>query len=144
MEALQRFIDAQRFGYETALKEMKAGEKRSHWIWYVFPQVKGLGRSPDSQFYGIDGLEEAKAYLEHPVLGKRLREITHEVRNHSGKNIYSIMGARIDAMKFKSSMTLFDTVSPNDIFAKALGAFFNGMRDQRTFQVLSHSRNPLQ
>lgn len=137
MEALQRFLDAQRFGYETALKEMKAGEKRSHWIWYIFPQVKGLGRSPDSQFYGVVGLEEAKAYLEHPVLGKRLREITQEVLNHSGKNINSIMGSRIDAMKFKSSMTLFDAVSPSDIFAKALDTFYNGKRDQRTFQELN-------
>ena len=124
MDALQRFLDGQRFDYETALKEMKAGEKRNHWIWYIFPQIKGLGSSPNSRLYGIDGLEEAKAYLQHPVLGARLREITQEVLNHEGKNIYAIMGARIDAMKFKSSMTLFDAVSPEDIFAKALDTFY--------------------
>ena len=137
MEALQRFIDGQRFGYEIALKEMKAGQKQNHWIWYIFPQIQGLGHSPNSQYYGINGLNEAKAYLQHPVLGARLREITQEVLNHAGKSIYAIMGAPIDAKKFKSSMTLFDAISPDDIFAKALDTFFKGERDKHTLGRLT-------
>lgn len=137
MDNLQRFLDGQRFGYETALNEMKAGEKRNHWIWYIFPQIKGLGHSPNAQYYGIKDLDEAKAYLEHPVLGVRLREITQEVHNHSNRGIYAIMGARIDVMKFKSSMTLFDAVSPKDIFVKALDTFFKGSRDKQTIELIN-------
>lgn len=137
MDNLQRFLDGQRFSYDTALKEMKAGEKRNHWIWYIFPQIKGLGHSPNSQFYGITDSEEAKAYLAHPVLGAKLREITQEVLNHADKDINVIMGGRIDAMKFKSSMTLFDSITPNDIFAQALEIFFDGSRDNKTKQLLS-------
>lgn len=124
MDELQRFLDGQRFGYETALKEMIAGEKRNHWIWYVFPQIKGLGHSPNSHLYGIKDLDEAKAYLAHPVLGTRLREITNVVLIHADKDIHAIMGSGLDAMKFKSSMTLFDAASPEDIFGKALEVFF--------------------
>lgn len=137
MDNLQRFLDGQRFGYESALKEMNAGEKRNHWIWYIFPQIKGLGHSPNAQYYGIAGLEEAKAYLEHPVLGARLREITQEVLNHASKGIQSIMVTPIDVIKFKSSMTLFDVVSPNDIFAQALDTFFDGKRDGCTINLLN-------
>lgn len=137
MDNLQRFLDGQRFGYETAFKEMKAGEKRNHWIWYIFPQIKGLGQSPNAQYYGITCLEEAKTYLEHPILGARLREITQEVLNHASKGIQVIMGAPIDAMKFRSSMTLFDAVSPNDIFAQALNTFFEGERDRFTINLLN-------
>ena len=140
MDTLQRFLDGQLLAYETALKEMKAGEKRNHWIWYIFPQIKGLGYSPNSKYYGISGIEEAKAYLQHPILGPRLREITQEVLGHAGKSIYDIMGAPIDAMKFRSSMTLFDAVAPNDIFAKALNVFFNGKRDHRTLNCLMGGR----
>lgn len=136
MEDLERFINGQRFGHETALSEMVAGEKRSHWIWYIFPQLKGLGHSPNSQFYGINGLEEAKAYLQHPVLGPRLREITSEVLKHSDRSIREIMGSGIDAMKFRSSMTLFDVASPDDIFKKALDIFFDGEADNRTLNLL--------
>ena len=136
MESIERFLDGQRFGYETALAEMKRGEKRNHWIWYIFPQVKGLGHSPNAQYYGIKDLEEAKAYLQHPVLGQRLREITAEVLKHSGSDIETIMGSRIDAMKFRSSMTLFDLVSPDDIFKKALATFFDGTADKRTLSIL--------
>jgi uncharacterized protein (DUF1810 family) len=136
MESIERFLDGQRFGYKTALAEMKQGEKRNHWIWYIFPQVKGLGHSPNAQYYGIKDLEEAKAYLQHPVLGQRLREITAEVLKHSGSDIETIMGSRIDALKFRSSMTLFDLVSPNDIFKKALATFFDGMADKRTLSIV--------
>ncbi len=133
---LQRFLDGQRFGYESAIKEMKAGEKRNHWIWYIFPQIRGLGHSPNAQFYGIVNIDEAKAYLEHPVLGARLREITQEVLNHAGNGIQAIMGAPIDVMKFKSSMTLFDAASPDDLFAQTLDTFFDGERDQLTIKIL--------
>lgn len=136
MERLERFLDGQRFGYETALAEMKQGEKRNHWIWYIFPQVKGLGHSPNAQYYGIKDLEEAKAYLQHPVLGQRLREITNAVLTHKGEDIYEIMGSSIDALKFRSSMTLFDLVSRDDIFAEALDVFYSGQRDPRTIELV--------
>lgn len=144
MEGLERFLDGQRFGYETALAEMKQGEKRNHWIWYIFPQVKGLGHSPNAQYYGIKDLEEARAYLQHPVLGQRLKEITTEVLKHSDSDIETIMGSWIDAVKFRSSMTLFNLASPDDIFKKALDAFFNGNVDERTVQLLGENVLPRQ
>ena len=136
MENIERFLDGQRFGYGAALAEMKRGKKLNHWIWYVFPQVKGLGHSPNAQYYGIRDLEEAKDYLMHPVLGQRLREITAEVLKHSGIGIETIMGSQIDVVKFRSSMTLFDLVSPNDIFKQAIDTFFDGKADGRTLQIL--------
>ena len=139
MEGVERFLDGQRFGYETALAEMKRGEKRNHWIWYIFPQVKGLGHSPNAQYYGIKDLEEAKAYLQHPVLGPRLREITRAVLSHKGEDIYDIMGSRIDAMKLKSSMTLFDLVAPDDVFAEVIDAFYEGRRDSRTVTLVQEA-----
>ena len=132
MEELERFLDGQRFGYETALAEMVKGGKMNHWIWYIFPQIKGLGHSPNAQFYGVRDLDEARAYLAHPILGKRLREITNAVLTHKDKDIYEIMGSSIDALKFRSSMTLFDLVSPDDIFAEAINAFYSGQRDNIT------------
>ena len=137
MDELQRFLDGQRFGYETALKEMIAGEKRNHWIWYIFPQIIGLGHSPNSHLYGVKDLDEAKAYLAHPVLSTRLREITNVVLTHVDKDIHTIMGSGLDAMKFKSSMTLFDAASPGDIFGKALEVFFEGNRDKRTLTIIN-------
>ena len=134
---LQRFIDGQKIGYETALKEMKDGEKQSHWIWYVFPQINGLGRRTKSLYYGISDIEEARAFLEHPVLRDRLYEITNEVLNHKSRGIDAIMMSPIDVMKFKSSMTLFDMVSSNDIFAKALNTFFGGKRDTQTIKIIT-------
>ena len=135
MQNINRFIDGQRFGYECALSEIKAGRKESHWIWYVFPQLKGLGHSPNSVFYGIDGVEEAKEYLAHPLLGSRLREITQALLDIPDKNIESIMPG-IDAVKLKSSMTLFDVICPNDIFDAAIQKYFNGKRDQLTLERL--------
>ena len=136
MEGLERFLDGQRFGYETALAEMVKGRKMNHWIWYIFPQIKGLGHSPNAQFYGIRDLDEAMAYLAHPVLGQRLREITNAVLSHKGEDIYEIMGSSIDALKFRSSMTVFDLVSPDNIFAEALDAFYSGQRDPRTIELV--------
>ena len=134
MADLNRFLHAQDdFGiYRQALREMKAGRKTSHWIWFIFPQLKGLGHSYNSIYYGIESLKEAEDYLADPVLGKRLREITSEVLSHKDDDILVIMGSGIDAKKFRSSMTLFDAVCPNDIFAEALEAFFSGQRDPRT------------
>lgn len=134
---LQRFMDAQKENYFVALREMKEGAKRTHWMWYIFPVEKGLVSSPTAKKYSLDGQEEAKAFLAHPVLGMRLREITEAVLTHSGKSIQSIMRSGVDTWKFKACMTLFDTLSPNDIFAQALETFYNGERDNRTLKRIS-------
>ena len=136
MADLNRFLHAQDdFGtYNQALREMKAGRKTTHWMWFVFPQLKGLGHSYNSIYYGIESLKEAEDYLADPVLGKRLREITSAVLSHKDDDILVIMGSGIDAKKFRSSMTLFDLVCPGDVFAEALEAFFGGQRDRRTLQ----------
>lgn len=132
---LGRFLDGQRFGYEYALNEMKSGRKEGHWIWYVFPQMKGLGYSPNSQLYGISGKEEAKAYLEHPVLGARLREITETLLAIEGKTAEEILSP-IDAMKVKSCMTLFDAVCPDEIFADVLAKYYDSKKDPATLKLL--------
>lgn len=122
---LQRFVDAQESCYNQVLVELKNGRKCSHWIWFIFPQQKGLRRSSYSEFYGLDGSDEAKAYLEHPLLGTRLRECCRLLMSHIGKKaVEDIMGSRIDVLKLKTSMKLFDTVSSNDIFADVLNSYF--------------------
>lgn len=133
---LQRFIDMQQTDYATALQEMKDGQKRSHWIWYIFPQLRGLGHSSYSWIYGLADTEEAKAYLDHPVLGPRLREVTQAILTHRGKDIVSIMGSSIDALKLCSSMPLFDAVSPNGIFRTVLDAFFEGKGNGRSLDAI--------
>lgn len=131
---LERFVKAQETydTYDTALQEMKNGQKRSHWIWFIFPQLKGFGHSYNSSYYGIDDLEEARSYFNHPVLGNRLREITTVLLFHTDEDVVTLMGSYIDAIKLRSSMTLFDAISPNDIFAQVLDAFFDGERDGKT------------
>ena len=122
---LDRFIDAQKHSYEIALNEIKNGRKLSHWIWYIFPQQKGLGHSHNSEFYGLEGLEEAVAYWSHPVLSARLREICEVLLTHKGKkDIDFIMGSRVDVMKLQTCMNLFNKVAPNDIFKEILDSFF--------------------
>ncbi len=121
---LERFVLAQERDYPIALREMQAGRKESHWIWYIFPQQKGMGRSYNSQYYGLEGVDEAKAYMEHPVLGVRLREICRALLRNSGKDIRFVMGSGIDVVKLRSSMKLFDRVSPNDVFQEVLETFF--------------------
>jgi uncharacterized protein (DUF1810 family) len=122
---LDRFIDAQKHSYEIALNEIKNGRKLSHWIWYIFPQQKGLGHSHNSEFYGLEGLEEAVAYWSHPVLSARLREICEALLTHKGKkDIDFIMGSRVDVMKLQTCMNLFNKVAPNDIFKEILDSFF--------------------
>lgn len=130
---LQRFIDAQADSYDTALQEIRNGRKTSHWIWYVFPQIKGLGFSYNAEYYGISSLQEAKDYLENAILRKRLFEITEALLQHKGENIECIMGD-IDALKLKSSMTLFDMVYPGSIFAEVLDEFYGGERCGRTLE----------
>lgn len=122
---LDRFLQAQERSYPIALNEIKNGRKSSHWIWYIFPQKKGLGRSQNSKYYGLDGIEEAQAYLAHPTLGERLRTICAALLEHSGKkDIDAIMGSHIDVIKLQSSMNLFNRVAPNDIFKQVLDAFY--------------------
>lgn len=133
---LSRFHEAQAMHYQIALAEIKDGYKRSHWMWYIFPQIKGLGKSSTSQYYGIASLDEAKAYLDDEILGARLREICAELLKHSDRSVQGILGG-IDSMKLKSSMTLFDIVSPSDIFDKVLDVFFYGERDGLTQEILN-------
>lgn len=122
---LNRFLEAQERDYATALAEMKNGAKLSHWIWYIFPQQKGLGHSYNSRYYGLCGVDEAMAYWNHPVLKARLLEITNAVLSHAGKrDIFQIMGSGIDVKKFRSCMDLFDKVAPNDVFHKAIVTFY--------------------
>lgn len=137
---IERFIEAQNdersVNYEYALREIKNGKKRTHWIWYVFPQVKGLGHSKASNFYGIENIDEAREYISHPVLGARLREITQELLNLKENDPVKIMG-EIDAMKLRSCMTLFAQVSENDsVFHKVLDKFFLGDEDRETIRIL--------
>lgn len=132
---LQRFIEAQNDSYDQALKEIRNGRKLTHWIWYIFPQMKGLGFSYNSEYYGITSLQEAKDYLENELLRKRLFKITESLLMHKGKDIESIMGD-IDALKLKSSMTLFDAVQPDDIFGEVLDEFYGGERCRRTLEKI--------
>ena len=132
---LQRFIEAQNDSYDQALKEIRNGRKLTHWIWYIFPQIKGLGFSYNSEYYGITSLQEAKDYLENELLRKRLFKITESLLMHKGKDIESIMGD-IDALKLKSSMTLFDAVQPGSIFGEVLDEFYGGERCRRTLEKI--------
>lgn len=133
---LSRFHEAQAMHYQIALEEIKDGYKRSHWMWYIFPQIKGLGKSSTSQYYGITCLDEARAYLVDEILGSRLREICTELLKHSDRSVQGILGG-IDSMKLKSSMTLFDAISPDDVFAKVLDVFFFEKRDKLTLEIIN-------
>ena len=135
MSDLNKFITAQEHFYQTALQEIKDGEKVSHWMWFIFPQIAGLGRSPMAKMYSIESKDEAKEYLEHEVLGVRLRETSKALLDHKDKHVVSILGGT-DAMKLRSSMTLFDSVSPDDVFAEVLEAFFDSKRDRLTMDII--------
>jgi len=128
---LERFVEAQELDYASALNEVKNGEKRGHWIWYIFPQIKGLGHSYNSEFYGISSKEEAKAYLDHPVLGMRLREITQALLDCGHPSADDIFGFP-DVLKVRSCMTLFDLVAPDDIFNDVLYKYYEGQRCDKT------------
>src|SRR5665647_2790399 len=134
---LQRFIDAQDPLYEEVLAELTAGQKTSHWIWFVFPQHKELGRSAMAQHYGIASKEEAQAYWQHPVLGARLRECVELVLAVKGKTAFQIFGSP-DDLKFRSSMTLFSQAEPDEpLFQRALAKYFGGIGDSRTLELLA-------
>ncbi|MFN0218097.1 MAG: DUF1810 domain-containing protein [Hyphomicrobium sp.] len=133
---LARFEHAQSFCIDAALRELRAGQKQTHWMWFVFPQMRGLGSSPRAVKYGISGREEALAYLAHPVLGPRLVACIELVIAAAPRSVRDIFGAP-DDLKFHSSMTLFDAVKPNDFYATALDLYFGGARDQKTLQLLS-------
>lgn len=128
---LKRFVDAQNLVYDMALQEIKNGQKRGHWIWFVFPQIKGLGHSYNSEFYGISGTKEAKAYLEHPLLGTRLREISQAMLDCGNPSADDILGFP-DVLKVRSCMTLFDMVSPDDIFKQVLNKYYDGKPCDKT------------
>lgn len=132
---LNRFIDAQEGIYPIALKELQEGRKRTHWMWYIFPQLKHLGYSYNSKFYGISGAEEVSEYLEDTILGQRLREVSNAILNLATDDAIKVFGD-IDSCKLKSSMTLFDLISPNDIFARVLDKYFDGQRDNRTVNII--------
>lgn len=133
---LERFVQAQAGVYEGVLAELRRGHKSGHWIWFVFPQMAGLGQSPVSQFYAIASLGEAKAYLAHPVLGPRLRECAGLVLAIDGRSAEAIFGS-IDAVKFRSSMTLFHRAAPDEfVFGEVIDRYFGGLEDGRTIALL--------
>ena len=129
---LERFVRAQDGVYDQALRELRVGDKRSHWMWFVFPQVAGLGHSPMAQRYAISGLAEAHAYLAHPVLGARLVEASQALLELSGRDPVRVLGST-DALKLRSSMTLFETAAPDErVFGEVLERYFGGERDEAT------------
>lgn len=133
---LQRFINAQDGHYEKALDELQAGRKRSHWMWFIFPQIAGLGTSSMAQYYAIASLAEARAYVQDPLLGPRLVACTAAINTHAGQPARHILGTP-DDLKFRSSMTLFALVAPAEaVFATALQRFFDGVPDPLTIEKL--------
>jgi uncharacterized protein (DUF1810 family) len=137
--SLDRFVEAQRDTYSTALAELRAGAKRSHWMWFVFPQIAGLGRSETARFYAIRDVAEAQAYLAHPLLGPRLVEATEAMLSHAGRKSAEAVLGSIDAIKLASSMTLFEAAAvPAEAapFARCLDSFFAGRRDRATLDRL--------
>ena len=136
MYNLQRFLDAQAEDYETALAEIKRGRKSSHWIWYIFPQLKALGRSSTAKYYGIENLDEAKEYLANETLRARLLEITQALLELENNNIEYIMGSSVDKLKLQSSMTLFHLAEPTcEIFSNVLEKYFGGQSDLNTVNL---------
>ncbi len=133
---LIRFIDAQEANYQIALAEVKNGRKRSHWIWYIFPQIQGLGFSETSKFYAIKDIHEAEEFLKHPILGNRLISICNELLGLKSNNANAIFGSP-DDLKLKSSMTLFSSIpDASPVFAQVLKKFFNGTKDERTLRII--------
>ncbi len=134
--ALERFVAAQAGVIDRVLDELRAGRKQSHWMWFIFPQLAGLGRSPTAAHYAIASLDEARAYLAHPVLGARLRACTQLVLDVADKSAHAIFGSP-DDLKFRSSMTLFAAAAPSEpIFGAALKKYFAGTGDDATIQAL--------
>lgn len=139
---LHRFLDAQQPTYDTVLAELRAGRKSSHWIWFIFPQIAGLSHSSMAQQFAITSLDEAKAYLQHPILGPRLQECTQLVLEVNGRSAEEIFGYP-DNLKFRSCMTLFMTATiDNTLFKNALLKYFDGQPDQMTLDILARHNMP--
>ncbi|MFV0624242.1 DUF1810 domain-containing protein [Sphingomonas sp. ac-8] len=137
MAALDRFVAAQDGVWPQALAELKAGRKTSHWMWFVFPQIAGLGRSETARFYAIADAAEAQAYRAHPVLGARLVEAAQALLAHRGRSAEAVLGG-IDAIKLRSSMTLFEAAAPGEpVFGAVLDGFYDGERDAETLRLLN-------
>ncbi len=133
---LQRFVEAQDRVYESVCKELALGEKTSHWMWFIFPQLEGLGRSPIAKYFGIVSRDEALGYWQHPILGQRLKECTQLVLAQANTTAHAIFGSP-DELKFKSCMTLFAQVAPQEpVFQQALARFFGGQPDEATLKLL--------
>ena len=139
MYDLERFVAAQEHRYTFALQEIRDGCKQGHWMWYVFPQMKGLGHSEKSRYYGIESAEEAEAYLAHPLLGKRLQEVSIALLGLPTSNPQTVFGYT-DSLKLRSSMTLFYQVSQYIVFERVLKKFFGGEMDQKTISILEGER----
>lgn len=139
---LARFVSAQAPVFETALAELTAGRKETHWMWFVFPQLRGLGQSPTAQFYGIGSLAEARAYLAHPLLGPRLVLCVRAVVDSAAPSLHAVFGSP-DDLKFRSSMTLFEAAAPDhDQFGRAIDRWCAGRRDERTLALLAAHAGP--
>ena len=137
---LSRFVQAQDelfCDYGQALKEVQEGYKYTHWIWYIFPQLRALGRSRRAKYFGISDMDEAVRYMEHPVLSARLREISKALLEHKGRKTALKIFGEIDSLKVRSCMTLFDAVCPDDVFSEVLDAFYEGHKDPITLELLS-------
>lgn len=141
MNELERFIDAQDKNYDVALKEIRSGKKRSHWIWYIFPQISGLGNSSISQYYSIKDLQEAKAYMANEYLNRNLLEISSALLLLESNDINSIMGSP-DDLKLRSCMTLFSIASPSEkVFQQVLDKYYNGIPDKYTINIIQGLEN---
>jgi uncharacterized protein (DUF1810 family) len=139
LDHLQRFVDAQEDGdtYRRALSELRAGRKTSHWMWFVFPQIAGLGRSPTAQLYALESVAEAQAYLDHPLLGPRLIECARALAELRDVSAEEVLG-EVDAMKLRSSMTLFARAAPaQPLFEEILGRYFGGEADEATDELIA-------
>ena len=136
---LQRFIDAQDGTFAAALAELRSGAKQGHWMWFIFPQLAGLGRSPTAQYYSVASLEEARAFLDHPLLGHRLRQCVAATLPWAGRRSAAQILGSLDALKLRSSLTLFDIAEPRACFTDAIAAFFDGP-DERTLALMEQSR----
>ena len=139
---LERFVNAQRKYYTRALAEIRQGHKSTHWIWFIFPQIEGMGNSYESRTFAISGLEEAKAYLQHPVLLRHLEEITQVLLDLPGNDPYPVMGSGIDVKKLQACMTLFAAAEPeNPMFEKVLQKYYRGEKHQKTLRILNEKKH---
>lgn len=140
MEELEKYVDKHYYAYPLAYEELSAGRKRSHWMWYMFPQIKGLGYSIMCQKYALNNLDEAKAFLNHPVLGSHLKTLSNLLLKNCSDDAEWILGFP-DCLKLRSSMTLFIEADPNEqVFQKVLDKFYNGEKDEKTLEILNNLR----